>query len=214
MKTGESRKMQSLPSRPLLLGASCLTALVLLLASDFVADLVSKRSTEYLLFELLAIIGIVASVAGIVASVAAILADLWFLKVQPKKQQKNTPLPGSRQGQLEHSTSNLQERLIKKRATLRDLLNWQLIEWELTEAEGQIAAELLKGTAIKVIAGRRKTSEHTVRQQASTVYHKSGLQGRSEFSAFFLNELFATDEHEEDAKDVDRSFTATPSILM
>jgi DNA-binding CsgD family transcriptional regulator len=35
----------------------------------------------------------------------------------------------------------------------------------------------------------RRTSERTVRQQALNVYRKSGLNGRSDMAAFFLEDL-------------------------
>jgi hypothetical protein len=48
---------------------------------------------------------------------------------------------------------------------------------------------LLKGFSHKEIARLRRTSEMTVRQQATAVYQKSGLGGRAELSAFFLDDL-------------------------
>ncbi|MEY3046615.1 MAG: hypothetical protein RL242_3457, partial [Pseudomonadota bacterium] len=48
---------------------------------------------------------------------------------------------------------------------------------------------LLKGLSFKEIAELRQTSERTVRQQAGEVYRKSGLGGRNELAAFFLEDL-------------------------
>lgn len=67
----------------------------------------------------------------------------------------------------------------------------QLRDWNLSEAESDIAMLLLKGLSHKEIATLRNTSERTVRQQATSVYQKSGLSGRSELSAFFLEDLLA-----------------------
>lgn len=65
----------------------------------------------------------------------------------------------------------------------------QLDHWGLTRAEKEVAFLLLKGLSNKEIAAVRKTSEKTVRSQTNAIYNKSGLSGRSELSAFFLEEL-------------------------
>ena len=48
---------------------------------------------------------------------------------------------------------------------------------------------LLKGLEHKQIAAIQGKSERTVRQHAIAVYKKSGLGGRAELSAFFLEDL-------------------------
>lgn len=65
----------------------------------------------------------------------------------------------------------------------------QFARWNLTAAEAEVALFLLKGLSHKDIAGLRNTSERTVREQARSVYRKSGLAGRSSLSAFFLEDL-------------------------
>jgi DNA-binding CsgD family transcriptional regulator len=70
----------------------------------------------------------------------------------------------------------------------------QLRKWQLTEAEIDIAGLMLKGATLKEIALARDTSEATVRQQAQAIYRKSGLSGRTELSAYFLESLFETAE--------------------
>lgn len=73
---------------------------------------------------------------------------------------------------------------------LSEAISTQFKDWELTEAEAEIAALVLKGLALKDIAALRETSEATIRQQAQSIYRKSGLRNRSELSAFFLEDLF------------------------
>jgi DNA-binding CsgD family transcriptional regulator len=78
------------------------------------------------------------------------------------------------------------------RAMVRGLaraIDEQLLGWGLTEAERQVALLLLKGLSMKEIAAVRGTSERTVRQQSLAIYRKSGLAGRAELSAFFLEDL-------------------------
>lgn len=65
----------------------------------------------------------------------------------------------------------------------------QLDQWQLSTAEKEVAFLLLKGLSLKEIAVARRTTEKTARVQSSAVYTKSGLAGRSELSAFFLEDL-------------------------
>lgn len=68
-------------------------------------------------------------------------------------------------------------------------IDQQLEKWAMTKAEKEIALLMLKGFAVKEIADLRGTSEKTVTQQISGIYSKSGLHSRSEFAAFFLEDL-------------------------
>ena len=65
----------------------------------------------------------------------------------------------------------------------------QFRDWSLTEAEADVAGLMLKGLSHKEIAHLRGNSEATVRQHAATVYRKSGLAGRTQLTAFFLEDL-------------------------
>jgi DNA-binding CsgD family transcriptional regulator len=72
---------------------------------------------------------------------------------------------------------------------LSKAIDQQLSKWNLSTAEKEVAFLLLKGMSLKEIAGIRKTAEKTARVQAMAVYSKAGLSGRSELSAFFLEDL-------------------------
>ncbi len=72
---------------------------------------------------------------------------------------------------------------------LSDAIEQQFNKWEFTKAEKEIGRLMLKGMMFKDIAHIRYTSERTVRQQALGIYIKSGMRGRSEFSAYFLEDL-------------------------
>jgi DNA-binding CsgD family transcriptional regulator len=61
--------------------------------------------------------------------------------------------------------------------------------WGLTAAEREVALLLLKGRSHKQVAFATERSEKTVRQHAVSIYHKSGLNGRAELSAFFLEDI-------------------------
>ena len=72
---------------------------------------------------------------------------------------------------------------------LGQAIDKQFSTWHLSSSETEIALLLLKGLSFKEIAEIRGTNEKTVRQQSVKVYEKSGLNGRSELSAFFLEDI-------------------------
>jgi DNA-binding NarL/FixJ family response regulator len=74
---------------------------------------------------------------------------------------------------------------------LGQAIETQFSRWNLTEAEREVALLILKGLSHKEIATVRSVSERTVREQARSVYSKSGLTGRAGLSAFFLEDLLA-----------------------
>lgn len=65
----------------------------------------------------------------------------------------------------------------------------QLDDWGLSDGEADIAMLMLKGLSHREIAQLRNTSGNTVRQQARALYAKSGLKGRNELSAYFLEDI-------------------------
>jgi DNA-binding CsgD family transcriptional regulator len=73
----------------------------------------------------------------------------------------------------------------------------QFDRWSLTKAEREVALWLLKGFSHKEIASFSDRSERTVRQHSSMVYQKSGLTGRAELAAFFLEDLLAPEAPEQ-----------------
>ena len=84
----------------------------------------------------------------------------------------------------------------KKRAELflRGLsqeIRIQFDQWRLTKTECEIALLLIKGFSHQEIAGLKGRSERTVRQHAGAIYQKSGLSGRAELAAFFLEDLLS-----------------------
>lgn len=65
----------------------------------------------------------------------------------------------------------------------------QFGRWGLTQAESEVGLLILKGFSHQEIADIRGASERTVREQARALYRKASLTGRSELSAFFLEDL-------------------------
>ncbi len=78
---------------------------------------------------------------------------------------------------------------------LSTLIDAQLTIWGLSPAERDVAFLLLKGLSLKEIANLRETTEKTARVQSMAIYAKAGLAGRSELSAFFLEDLLPEREN-------------------
>ncbi|PIP96007.1 MAG: hypothetical protein COW00_06905 [Bdellovibrio sp. CG12_big_fil_rev_8_21_14_0_65_39_13] len=72
---------------------------------------------------------------------------------------------------------------------LGDSINAQLDRWNLTPSEKDVALLLIKGFSLKEIAELRSTAEKTVRAQSTAIYAKSGVAGRPQLAAFFLEDL-------------------------
>lgn len=74
---------------------------------------------------------------------------------------------------------------------IRQLIDSEFTTWQLSHSEKDVALLLIKGLSMKEIAAIRATHEKTVRQQATTIYKKSGLSGRQELAAFFLEDILS-----------------------
>jgi DNA-binding CsgD family transcriptional regulator len=72
-----------------------------------------------------------------------------------------------------------------------EIIQEQFDVWEFTPSEKEVALLLLKGLSFDEIASVRDTREKTVRQQATAIYRKSGLNGRHEFAAWFFEDFLA-----------------------
>jgi DNA-binding NarL/FixJ family response regulator len=73
-------------------------------------------------------------------------------------------------------------------------IDHQFKAWALSPTESETALMLLKGLELKQIAALQGKSERTVRQHAIAVYRKSGLSGRAELAAYFLEDLLLPSE--------------------
>lgn len=79
-------------------------------------------------------------------------------------------------------------------AGLKAGMDIQFQDWGMTAAEREVGLLMLKGLSHKEIAALRATTEATVRQQAQAIYRKANLPGKTAFSAYFLEDLFAPEE--------------------
>ncbi|MCB0391903.1 MAG: helix-turn-helix transcriptional regulator [Bdellovibrionales bacterium] len=90
---------------------------------------------------------------------------------------------------LNHQQKQLKIELKKHLNGLSKAIDEQFIQWSLTSSEQEVGFLLLKGMSLKDIASIRGTAEKTVQAQVQAIYKKSSLHSRSEFSAFFLEDL-------------------------
>jgi DNA-binding CsgD family transcriptional regulator len=87
----------------------------------------------------------------------------------------------------EHWRSKVQSKLNGIKVEMEAQFN----QWGMTAAERDVGLLILKRLNHKEIAALRGTSEATVRQQAQSIYQKAELPGKTAFSAYFLEDLFA-----------------------
>ncbi|WP_198152615.1 LuxR family transcriptional regulator [Tsuneonella dongtanensis] len=113
-------------------------------------------------------------------SVALVLMLIALFEERKARRRKHEVLA------KEQELEAIRDRTAEQASGERTEISRQLGEWGLSTAEIDIAWMILKGLQFKEIAGARGTSERTVRQQAQTIYAKSGMANRTEFAAHFL----------------------------
>ena len=91
--------------------------------------------------------------------------------------------------ELKKEAANWKQEAEKYIEGLSKSIDLQLTKWNLSQAEKEVALLLLKGLSLKEVAEVRNTTEKTARVQSIAIYSKSGLSGRSELAAFFLEDL-------------------------
>jgi len=143
--------------------------------ADLVADLSHGVDIEHIVKEV-----VVVSISTI-----AIAWLLWGLHQQRLEIR-------SLQQELETANSPqipAKKYVLEAREKLGNVVARQFSEWTLTASETEVGWLLLKGLSLKEIAMVRDTREKTVRQQASSIYKKSGVSGRHAFSAWFIEDI-------------------------
>jgi DNA-binding CsgD family transcriptional regulator len=142
---------------------------------DLVADLSHGATTDHIIKET-----IVVSISTL--SIAWLLIGLHNQRIEIKALKQELEAMASPQ-------EPPRKYVLDERRKLRDVVTQQFSEWELTDSEINIGWLLLKGFSLKEIAMLRNTVEKTVRQQASSIYHKAGISGRHAFSAWFIEDI-------------------------
>jgi DNA-binding NarL/FixJ family response regulator len=79
--------------------------------------------------------------------------------------------------------------ILEAKKNLSHVISRQFDDWKLSNSEKEVGWLLLKGLSLREIAMLRNTLEKTVRQQASAIYKKAGINGRHTFSAWFIEDI-------------------------
>lgn len=166
--------------RPLLaLSGGLLAAIAVLIAIDLATDYGSGAGVAHVAVELCVIL---AAAVGFVMVLRALRREIGAAKAEQRALARDLSAAREDAARFRAEAESLVHGLARA-------IDAQLDRWGLTAAEQEIALLLLKGLSLKDIGGVRGTSERTVRQQALAIYKKSGLAGRAELAAFFLEDL-------------------------
>lgn len=117
------------------------------------------------------------------------LASAFFLGREWYRSEHSLQVVRANLAQRQSERDAWRDRAVSILRGLGAAIDAQLDAWQLTAAEKDIALLMLKGFSHKEAAQLSGRSERTVRQHAVAVYRKSGLSGRAELSAFFLEDL-------------------------
>jgi DNA-binding NarL/FixJ family response regulator len=141
-----------------------LVAATLFFAFDIITDLVAKDESWLHLF--------VESIVFLAIS-AVLFRELRHLR------------------QLKVELSEERIRTARLSGELLAVMRNQFAQWGLSPSESEIALLLIKGLSMKEVAEARQVKEKTIRQQATSVYAKSGYAGRHELAAHFIEDLIS-----------------------
>lgn len=151
-------------------------AVFVLIAIDVIGDYRDGIAWAHLLIEVLILLF---SFTGIVY-----FGRLYYLSAQARINLLKQDLALANQQAQQWRQAN--HELI---AGLAAQIQKQFDAWQLTRAEAEVGMLMLKGLSHQEIADVRNASERTIRDQARAIYRKAGVAGRSELSAFFLEDL-------------------------
>ncbi len=144
---------------------------------DFVRDLQQDVSDRHLIEE------------GLVIFVSLCAVGYLLMNLRAQSRLMKALVQELHQSNDRLRSTNL--RLAGARAAYGKVIKEQFDEWKLTHSEQEVALLLLKGLSFREIAGVRHTKEKTVRQQASEIYGKAGVNGRHAFSAWFFEDFLS-----------------------
>jgi DNA-binding CsgD family transcriptional regulator len=162
--------------------AIILNFILVLTIADMVSDFAEGESFLHLSLEVLIA----------VFSMLAIFL-LWRissnLRIELNEERENLIFADSARQLAELDAHTWRKKASAAYQGLSDAIDAQMDSWKLTHAEKDVALLLLKGLSLKEIAEIRHVSDKTARAQSFSIYLKSGLGGRAELSAFFLEDL-------------------------
>lgn len=124
---------------------------------------------------------------GFIVLISAI--TVIYLVLEMRSRSKELKALATTLSVADQQLADITNEMKSARRQYSETIHHQFVNWKLTESEQQVALLLLKGLSFKEIAAVRSTQEKTVRQQASTIYGKSGVDGRHAFAAWFLEDF-------------------------
>lgn len=151
----------------------------LLTAIDIAMDLVSGTNPWHVLVELALML---CATAG---------AIYFWMRLRLSRQHERDLEGDLRKARAEMAQWQADQRELL--GNLRGAIDRQFDRWEFSDTEKEIAYHLLKGLSMKDIAALKGSTPRSVTQQSYVLYHKAGLGGRAELSAYFLDTLFRHD---------------------
>lgn len=152
-----------------------LTVVTILTTTDLIGDYYEGTDTWHLLLELAVVL---VSIGGIIYLFRAMQA-----------RQRELEAVRTQLNQTHEHLSEARQQLRSAGHAYQTVIQQQFDAWQLTPSEKEVAALLLKGLSFDEIATVRATKEKTVRQQATAIYRKAGLNGRHEFAAWFFEDF-------------------------
>jgi DNA-binding CsgD family transcriptional regulator len=152
-----------------------LLLVVLASTADLVADLREGVNVSHLVQEGVILVTAISIMAWVVSSLRRRNREVSELHAE-LDALKNTDQPQPRE-------------IVEAKHQLAAAMATQFDAWSLTKSEREVGLLLLKGFSLKEISTLRGTSERTIRQQASSIYQKAGLNGRHALSAWFIEDI-------------------------
>ena len=84
------------------------------------------------------------------------------------------------------------------RGEMAEIIDAFFEDWHLTPSEKDVGLLILKGFDNETIAEFRGTAVGTIRAQSARIYSKAGVESRAQLFSVFLEELLASDGHQND----------------
>lgn len=92
-------------------------------------------------------------------------------------------------GQVINDMQDMQDTQRRLTEGIARHIHSQFTDWKLTETESDIAYLIIKGYSTNEIATLRSSAESTIKEHASNIYRKAGVNGRTQLTSFFLEDL-------------------------
>lgn len=93
--------------------------------------------------------------------------------------------------QLLRRNSKIESELDAASGAFQKVIEDHFRQWNLTEAERDVALLSIKGIPVADIAAMRQTRTGTIKAQCTAIYRKSGVSSRAELVSVVIEELIA-----------------------